>query len=277
MPSNSFGKTLMALNPQNLLVDRYWQEGFIDGIEVLSAEEVKIHRAHLENAERALGHSLHYMSRVHTVLRSPFELATHPALVNLVEKIIGPDILLHNVTYIIKEPHTKNFASFHQDLTYWGFDGTEQVSAWLALSPATAESGCMRFIPGSHRSGLRDQVTGDDPDNVLFQSQTIEDVNEEEVVYSTLLPGRASLHHGWAIHASGPNISDDRRIGLNVQYISPRMKQTKDASDSAILIRGKDRYGHFIADQPATEWLPDEASARLRALTEKYASIAGTQ
>ena len=96
----------MALNPQNLLVDRYWQEGFIDGIEVLSDEEVKIHRAHLENAERALGHSLHYMSRVHTVLRSPFELATHPALVDLVEKIIGPDILLHNVTYIIKEPHT---------------------------------------------------------------------------------------------------------------------------------------------------------------------------
>ncbi len=267
----------MALNPQNLLVDRYWQEGFIDGIEVLSDEDVKIHRAHLENAERALGHSLHYMSRVHTVLRSPFELATHPALVNLVEKIIGPDILLHNVTYIIKEPHTKNFASFHQDLTYWGFDGTEQVSAWLALSPATAESGCMRFIPGSHRSGLRDQVTGDDPDNVLFQSQTIEDVNEEEVVYSTLLPGRASLHHGWAIHASGPNISDDRRIGLNVQYISPKMKQTKDASDSAILIRGEDRYGHFIADQPATEWLPEQASARLRALTEKYASIAGTQ
>ena len=277
MPSNSFGKTLMALNPQNLLVDRYWQEGFIDGIEVLSAEEVKIHRAHLENAERALGHSLHYMSRVHTVLRSPYELATHPALVDLVEKIIGPDVLLYNVTYIIKEPHTNNFASFHQDLTYWGFDGTEQVSAWLALSPATAESGCMRFIPGSHRSGLRDQVTGDDPDNVLFQSQTIEDVNEEEVVYSTLLPGRASLHHGWAIHASGPNISDDRRIGLNIQYISPKMKQTKDASDSAILIRGKDRYGHFIADQPATEWLPEQASARLRALTDKYFSIAGTQ
>jgi len=267
----------MALNPQNLLVDRYWQEGFIDGIEVLSAEEVKIHRAHLENAERDLGHSLHYMSRVHTVLRSPYELATHPALVDLVEKIIGPDVLLYNVTYIIKEPHTNNFASFHQDLTYWGFDGTEQVSAWLALSPATAESGCMRFIPGSHRSGLRDQVTGDDPDNVLRQSQTIEHVNEEEAVYSTLLPGRASLHHGWAIHASGPNISDDRRIGLNIQYISPKMKQTKDASDSAILIRGKDRYGHFIADQPATEWLPEQASARLRALTDKYFSIAGTQ
>ena len=267
----------MGLNPQNLLVDRYWQEGFIDGIEVLSDEDVKIHRAHLENAERALGHSLHYMSRVHTVLRSPYELATHPALVDLVEKIIGPDVLLYNVTYIIKEPHTNNFASFHQDLTYWGFDGTEQVSAWLALSPATAESGCMRFIPGSHRSGLRDQVTRDDPDNVLFQSQTIEDVNEEEAVYSTLLPGRASLHHGWAIHASGPNISDDRRIGLNIQYISPKMKQTKDASDSAILIRGEDRYGHFTADQPATEWLPEQASARLRALTEKYVSIAGTQ
>lgn len=267
----------MTHDPQNLLVDRYWEEGFTDGIDVLSEDEVKLHRGHLESAERDLGHSLHYMSRVHTVLRSPYELATHPALVDLVEKIIGPDILLHNVTYIIKEPHTKNFASFHQDLTYWGFDGTEQVSAWLALSPATPESGCMRFIPRSHRSGRREQITGNDPDNVLFQSQTIEDVDEDEAVFSTLLPGKASLHHGWAIHASGPNLSEDRRIGLNVQYISPKMKQTKDAADSAILIRGEDRYGHFVADQPASEWLPSDATARLRALSEKYNSIAGTQ
>ena len=266
---------MMVAPTASALIDRYWADGFVDGINVLSPAEAAAHRKRLEDAETLLGHSLHYQSKVHTVLRSPYELATHPVLLDLVEEIIGPDILLHNVTYIIKEPQTAKFASFHQDLTYWGFDGTEQVSAWLALSPATPESGCMRMIPGSHRDGLKDQVTGDDPDNVLFLSQTIQDVNEEDAVFSILMPGQASLHHGWTIHASGPNSSHDRRIGVNVQYISPKMKQLKDDSDSAILIRGEDRYHHFVADQPATEWLPENTGVRLKALTAKYESIAG--
>lgn len=257
------------------LREKYWAQGYIDRINVLSSDEVALHRKYLEDAEAFLGQSLHYQSKVHTVLRSPYELATHPTLLDLVEKIIGPDILLHNVTYIIKEPQTAKFASFHQDLTYWGFDGTEQVSAWLALSLATPESGCMRMIPGSHRGGLKNQVTGDDPENVLFLSQTIQDANEEDAVFSILMPGQASLHHGWTIHASGPNSSRERRIGVNAQYISPKMKQLKDDSDSAILVRGEDRYRHFISDQPATEWLPPNAGARLKALTAKYESIAG--
>ena len=255
---------------------KYWANGFIDGISLLNADEVAQHRGHLEKAEHVLGHSLHYVNKVHTVLRSAYELATSPALVDQVEEILGPDILLYNVTYIIKEPGSSKFVSFHQDLTYWGFDGTEQVSAWLALSPATPESGCMRMIPGSHQQGLKEQVTGDDPDNVLNLSQTIEDVNDDDVVFSTLRPGEFSLHHGWTIHSSGPNRSTDRRIGLNIQYISPQLKQTKSDSDSAMLIRGNDPFGHFIDDVPATEWLLEDAEALLKERTKAYKAISGT-
>ncbi len=255
---------------------QYWEDGFLSGIPVVSPEEAATHRGQLENAERQIGHGLHYHSKVHTVLKSPLELATHPALVDVIEEILGPDVLLYNVTYIIKEPQTTKFVSWHQDLTYWGFDGTEQVSAWLALSPATAESGCMQMIPGSHRQGLREQVTSDDPDNVLLQSQTIGGIREEDAALCPLAPGEASIHHGWTIHSSHPNTSADRRIGLNIQYIAPKMKQTKAKTDSAMLIRGQDRFGHFEADTPAKEWLPDDAEERLIWATRRYNAISGS-
>ena len=172
---------------------------------------------------------------MHTVSRSPYELATHPRLLDIVEGILGPD-LLYNVTYIIKEPHSRAFVSWHQDLTYWGFDGSDQVSAWLALSPANAQSGCMQMIPGSHREGMRDQEIADDPDNVLLRSQTVTNVNNSLAVTCELEPREVSLHHGWTVHCSRPNLSGDRRIGLNAQYIRPSMRQTKSDHDSAMLV-----------------------------------------
>ena len=262
-------------NPFSLAA--YHRDGFASGIEILSPEEGRRHREHLETAERALGHSLHYLNKVHTVLRSPFELATHPMLLDIAEQILGPDILLYNVTYIIKEASTPSFVSWHQDLTYWGFDGDDQVSAWLALSPATVESGCMKMLPGSHLEGERPQETGEDPNNVLLQAQTIMGVDDRSARMCSLEPGQASLHHGWTVHSSGPNEGSDRRIGLNVQYIAPSMRQLKTPGDSAMLVRGNDRFGHFATDQTARDWqLTPEGIETLRRATTSYQAIAGT-
>ena len=68
----------------------------------------------------------------------------------MVEDIIGPDILCWNTIIWIKEARSPSYVSWHQDLNYWGLDANDLVSAWLALSPATVESGCMRVLPGSH-------------------------------------------------------------------------------------------------------------------------------
>ena len=87
---------------------RYHRDGFISGIPILTETEALHHREQLERAETTLGHSLHYLNKVHTAMRSPYELATHPRLLDIVEAILGPDIILYNVTYIIKEPNSRD-------------------------------------------------------------------------------------------------------------------------------------------------------------------------
>ena len=93
---------------------------------------------------------MHYPFKVHIAMNSPYQLATLPSLLDIVEQLIGPDILLYNTTYIINEAHTESHVSWRQDLTYWGLDADAQVSVWLALSEASEASGCMPVIPPSH-------------------------------------------------------------------------------------------------------------------------------
>lgn len=250
-----------------------WQrDGFISPVTIISAREASRHRRALEDAEARIGPQ-HYLDKAHTVLTSPFELATHPAMLDVVESLIGPNILLYNVVYIIKEPHTPTFVSWHQDLTYWGLDSDDQVSAWLALAPATEQSGCMRMIPGSHRHGRYAHMSTNDANNVLKLGQTVTGIDEGEALLCPLRPGEASFHHGWTLHASGPNASDERRIGLNIQYLATHVRQLNHDQDSALLVRGVDNYGHFADDIPAVRDLEPEALARRDEMVARFKVI----
>ncbi len=266
----------MALENPRTLAERYGRDGFISPVDILPGAEAARHRARLEEAESKFG-PLHYKTKVHTILRSPLALARDPRVLDMVEALIGPDILIHNVTYIVKEAGSRDHVSWHQDLTFWGFDGEAQVSMWLALSPASKTSGCMRMVPGSHVRGRRDHELTEDPANVLFQGQTVADVAEEEAVLCPLKPGQASFHHGWTLHASMSNRGKDRRIGLNVQYLAPHIRQTKHDRDSAMLVRGEDRYNHFQKDRPAESDLEPDAVARQGDLERRYIDTAGVR
>lgn len=252
----------------------YQRDGYVGPVRILSTEGAQQHRERLEQAETQFG-PLHFRSKAHTILTSPVELATDPYVLDIVQALIGPDILLFNVTYITKEAHTASHVSWHQDLTYWGLSHDDQVSMWLALSPTTPESGCMRMIPGSHKLGRFQHDVTQDADNVLLQGQTVTGIDESTSVLCPLAPGEASFHHGWTLHASQPNHSDDRRIGLNVQYIAPHVRQTKHDLDTAILVRGKDTYHHFGADIPATSDLDLVAVRRQKDLEALYVKTAG--
>lgn len=253
----------------------YERDGYVSGVQLLSETEAAAHRKRLEQAEASFG-NMHYKSKAHTFLTSPLEMATDPTTLDIVEQMIGPDILLYNVTYIIKEANSPTHVSWHQDLTYWGLSHDDQVSMWLALSPATSESGCMRMIPGSHTTGVHEHETGHDENNVLLQSQTIKGVDESKAVMCPLQPGEASFHHGWTLHASMPNNSNDRRIGLNVQYIAAHVRQTKHDMDTAMLVRGEDKYNYYKADIPAETDLDPVAIARQAELERLHVETAGT-
>ena len=121
----------------------------------------------------------------------------------------------------IKEANSPKIVTWHQDLTYWGLDDDEETTCWVAISKANKASGCMKFIPGSHKSGLVEQNDTFSSDNLLSRGQEIANVQEEHAVHGTLLPGQMSLHHGRYFHASGQNRSSDRRIGLAIRYVTP--------------------------------------------------------
>ena len=270
----------MSSNNDNLetltrLKGKYEKDGFLSPVRLLDAVDARQHRNQLEEAEAQHG-NLHYKAKIHTLMRSPLQLATLPAALDIVEQCIGPNILLYNVTYIIKEANSEAHVSWHQDLTYWGLSSDEQVSMWLALSPATEQSGCMRMLPGSHTTGPVDHHATDDKNNVLLQGQTVDGVSDDDAVLCPLQPGEASFHHGWTLHHSLPNSSDDRRIGLNMQYIAPHVRQTKHDLDSSMLVRGIDNYKHYTEDKGASNDFDPSDVKRHEELQRLYEETAGS-
>ena len=236
------------------LRDQYWNDGYLFPIPVFSPEEAAEFRRELETLEKewldaGLPRALNQYKRVnaHCVIPLAARVATRPEVLDVVSGIIGPDVMIWGAEFFIKEPRTKHIVSMHQDLTYWGMGETDhQVTAWIALSPATPDSGCMDFDKGSHKNAILPHTDTFSENNLLSRGQEIAvDVAEEDKTAIEIHPGQMSLHHGQTIHGSGPNVSDDRRIALVVRYINPNVKQQVAKRDFAIMARGMDRQGNF--------------------------------
>jgi non-haem Fe2+, alpha-ketoglutarate-dependent halogenase len=191
-----------------------------------------------------------------------------------VEDVIGPDILCWGSSFFIKEPHNPGFVSWHQDSTYWGLDPADVVTAWVAFSDSNAANGAMRVIPGSH---LMDQVPHRDtfrPENLLSRGQEVTvDVDERQAVMLELAAGEMSLHHVRLIHGSDPNPSGMRRIGFAIRYIPTHVRQVAGSHDSATLVRGTDRHGHFEPEQRPDGDMSEAAQAHHAAVTGVNAAI----
>lgn len=236
-------------------VDQYWENGYLFPINVLDSDEAGNARTELELMENEwlaadLPRSINQYKRANSncVIPLAAKLSTNPAVLDVVEKIIGPDILIWGSEFLIKEPGTKHMISMHQDLTYWGMGSTnKQVTAWIALSPATRASGCMDFVKGSHKNEILPHKDTFADDNMLSRGQEIQvDVADDDKVPIELQPGQMSLHHGLTIHGSGPNVSDDRRIAFVVRYIAPDVQKTVGGKDYAMLARGQDLSENFL-------------------------------
>jgi ectoine hydroxylase-related dioxygenase (phytanoyl-CoA dioxygenase family) len=237
-------------------VRQYQRDGFVSPVPVFSRAEADAYRRKLEAAEasgRLPDSGLRNKSNL--LLTWVDEIVRHPRVLDAVESIVGPDILVWGTSFFIKEPRNKSFVSWHQDLTYWGLEPADIVTAWIALSDSTSENGAMRVIPGTHTMEIAPHKDTFSADNLLSRGQEISvEVDETKAVALELQPGEMSLHHVKLIHGSEPNPSSRRRIGLAVRYIPTRVRQTVGKVDSAMLVRGTDRYSHFRPEErPATD------------------------
>ena len=245
-------------------ITQYNRDGYYFPVGILDDEQVAANRVLLEDFEAIQGKPVEgaQRSKSHLLFRWVDDLMRHPKILDAVEDLIGPDILCWNTIFWIKEVGSQNYVSWHQDLRYWGLDTDDLVSVWLALSPATLKSGCMHVLPGSHKGDLLPHSDEYKQDNLLTRGQEIAvQVDEAETVTMPLRPGEISLHNVRLAHASGPNESTDRRIGISLHYMPTSTKQMIGEWDSAALVRGEDWFGHFaITPRPNKDLDPAAVS-----------------
>lgn len=247
--------------------DAYHQDGYLFPIQVADANQTLKWRSELETIEHdwldnGLPLPLNIYKRVNAQVVLPLasEIGLYAPILDVVEGILGPNIMLYSVEFLTKEAHTKHVVTMHQDLAYWGMGNMDQIlTAWLALSPATTASGCMDFVKGSHKNAILDHEDSFDELNLLSRGQEIKvDVAPEDKIAVELPPGSMSLHHGLTVHGSGPNSSDDRRIGVAIRYISAEMRKDGGVKDYAIPARGTfEKDGFSPYPQPTELFSPE--------------------
>lgn len=257
--------------PSAAQISQYWQDGYLFPLPVVSAEQAATWRTAFEQMERDwmaadLPLPLNSYKRLNAqcVMPLAWEIASNPAILDAVEAVLGPDVLLYAVEFFVKEPRTSHVVAIHQDLTYWGMGAIDGLlTAWVPLSPATPASGCMNFVRGSHKNAILPHEDRDDANNLLSRGQEVAvDIADKDKVAIELHPGQMSLHHGLTVHGSGRNVSDDRRIGAVVRYLTPDVAQEHGGGDYAIVMRGRDTMGNFAHYAPATTWFSAQGLAK---------------
>jgi hypothetical protein len=231
-------------------VARYRSDGYLSGIKVLTDDEVAGFRpAFVEHAARIRGKlSQQYKHKTHLMLQWADALVHHTGVLDAVEDLLGPNVLCWTSNLFQKKPLLPQFVSWHQDATYWGLEPAEVVTAWIALTPSTAASGCLKVIPGSH---LWEPVAHEDTfdeNNQLTRGQSMVGLDESLARDVLLMPGEMSLHHVKLAHASGPNTADHDRLGFAIRFMSADVCAV-GRRESALVVRGNDNLGHFVHER----------------------------
>ena len=217
---------MSSLTPKQL--KQYEEEGYAAPIDALSKEEAIEVREEIELIEKKWPNELEGLGRNYIHLISPvFDKVCHnQKILDVVESLIGKNILICGTTLFVKNPNEKGFVSFHQDAKYIGLEPHNWVTAWVAVTDANEENGCMRMWSGSHKSDLQNHNQKFDENNLLTRGQTVENVPINETKPVVLKAGQMSLHHPTIVHGSSLNKSNDRRIGFVIQsYIGANVDQ----------------------------------------------------
>ncbi|MEI7784393.1 MAG: phytanoyl-CoA dioxygenase family protein [Betaproteobacteria bacterium] len=242
-------------------VQAYDRDGFVFPVDVLSTDEVRAHRQELEAWERERGAPIDFpeKSKSYLLFNWADQLVHHPRILDAVEDLIGPDILVYHSTLFLKEAHTPAFVRWHQDSTYFYLKPHLHVTAWVALSEASVLAGCMQALPGSHRWGAF--VHDDKPEamNMIRRGQGISGrFDQAQGQFMPVAAGQMSLHHTDLVHASAGNDSDDRRLGYAISYIPAHVRPVGAVRPSALRVRGRS-HGHFAEEERLREPLSSQA------------------
>ncbi len=224
---------------------RYHGEGIVFPIPVLTPDESRYFRSACDALEMQLGGRPRTVEvrQMHLHFPWAYELATHPRVLDVAEDVLGQDLVVWASELFAKHPRDAAVSiGWHRDRTYLEFDPQATVTAWIALSPCTAENGCMCVVMERERQRAttwRTQGSGS-----RHRESRSPDVPPESIRPVILEAGEMSLHDVHVLHGSGPNHSGAKRVGFAIRFVTPAAIPRADRPP-AILARGHDQFGHF--------------------------------
>ncbi len=234
-----------------LKVARFDAEGFSGPFRLYAPEEAAAYRARffevLEQSEEHPVASKVNMSAWHHRYRWAYEIATKKAILDLVEPVLGPDIVLWAMHFWYKEPGNGKRIPWHQDGAYWHMHPKKNVTVWVALGPTFAENGCLRIIPGTHKKTV-DHDAIQDKDSWFANGLPASVIDESKALNLELEPGEAVVFNESTFHGSTANTSSIARVAFSLRFTSPDVKFEMEKWSNAerirtYLLRGKDRFG----------------------------------
>ncbi len=187
------------------------------------------------------------------------EFARSPAVLNIVERLLGPDLMCWGAHMFCKPAGDGRVVPWHQDGDYWPIRPLATCTVWVALDHSGPENGCLRVVPGSHKKRetlAHEQVEREDW--ALNQTLVSGTFDPNDAVDVVLEPGQMSIHDVFMIHGSEANRSTQRRAGLAIRYMPATSLYDRaikmpggaaairqDMSQRPIyLVRGEDRAGN---------------------------------
>jgi ectoine hydroxylase-related dioxygenase (phytanoyl-CoA dioxygenase family) len=230
-------------------VRKYHEQGFLSPLPGLRGDEVRRYLQEFEDFKGRHGGALRQeqLKYLHLCFPWAFELAVHPTVLDAVESLLGPDLLVHGSSVFYKAPDGRDFVAWHQDGYFLGLNPPKYATAWIALTESVAANGCLRVIPGSHTSRLAHEEYRLEGNQLSLSIVDI--VDESAAVDVTLSPGEFSLHHVDLVHSSTRNCSGGERIGFAVRYVAAEVTQEL-VHPPVILAKGKDDRRHFVHATP---------------------------
>jgi non-heme Fe2+,alpha-ketoglutarate-dependent halogenase len=239
--------------PKTLSQDQiahFKSKGYLFPFTAMTPEEAALCRQRIEAYETATDGDANRTLKIKAHLSAPWlvDLARRPEILDVVEDLIGPNILLFGSSIFAKNGRDSRYVSWHQDSAYFGLNPHEEITVWVGFTESTIEKGCLRVMPETHLGNDMKHVETYAADNMLAKGQSIEGLDESRAVSIELKAGQFSVHHERTAHASGPNRSHDRRIGFAFFFIPTHVASTIGRR-KATLVRGRDDFGHWDAEQ----------------------------
>ena len=236
-------------------VDFYVENGYLGPYAAMTpAEMTPIRQAIESNVLNTAGpNPRRPMQSRHMDNPAVYDLAAHPAIIDRIAGLLGPDLVVWTTNFWLKEPGGAEIP-WHQDINFWPIEPPVNISAWIAIDHVTVENSCLQIIPGSHRQFVPHARATEDMAIAEMADPQAYDVNE--AVNMELKPGEFFLFSERLLHTSSVNASDQRRLGLAIRVTLPIVHIFQDShlhpGHTAILASGKDVMGfNRYAGRPA--------------------------